>query len=434
MDRGLVKRYLLDFQERNLPQVIPRDVSLPASRKIRTVVGARRVGKTYLLYDTMGRLEESGISKKQVLYLNFESPALIGIACREVRDIVELHWSLFPEVIKKKLYVFIDEPQALDSWEIAVRDLQDSFDAHIWITGSSSRLLSRDIATALRGRLVSTMLLPLSFREFLRFKGKEVDGARLSTRARAETAHLLEEYVRFGGYPEIALEGEPTEKLKIIKDYFDLTIYKDIIERYAIKNTSTVKWLMNMLVASIAKEMSVRSLYLLLKSQGVKVSKNTLYEYISILEDAFFVFLVRKFEVSRKKEGLSMPKVYAGDVSFLNLLSQEEYGRRLENIVFLELSRKKNERPLLEIHYWKDVSGKEIDFVLSEGKKITDLIQVCSSMSDDKTRQREIKALLAGLEMAGMKEGVVITKDETGTIEENGMRIRILPLWEWLLR
>ncbi len=434
MDKERIKRYLLDFNNRKF-DLIERDMTIKESTKIQTVIGARRVGKTYLLFNKIKNLEESGIQREQIVYLNFESPILSDISYKEINEIIEIQWSIFPETIKKKIYIFIDEPQVISKWELAVRDIYDRYNCHVFLTGSSSKLLSKEIATSLRGRSITNLLLPLSFREFLRFKGLIFDKNKIDTGIKSKIINYLEEYLSFGGYPEIVLEKDENEKMKIVKDYFDLVIYKDIVERYNLKNTKIIKWLMNSLVNSVSKELSINNLYNTIKSQGIKISKNTLYSYFSIFEDSFFIFALRKFEHSEKKSGLSIPKIYLDDISFLNLFSIQEYGKRLENIVFLQLLRQKNQNPLININYWKSTDNKEVDFIVSEGRKIVLVIQVCNDLSNKNTKNREIKSLITTLNYFKLKEGYIITnKDNYKEEEIDGKKIIIIPLWRWLLQ
>ncbi|MFH1636989.1 MAG: DUF4143 domain-containing protein [Candidatus Woesearchaeota archaeon] len=243
----------------------------------------------------------------------------------------------------------------------------------------------------------------------------------------------LEEFLKFGSYPEVALEKDENEKLKILRDYLDLTVYKDIIERHGIKNTSTIKWLMNSMVKSVAKEASLNKLFLALKSQGQKLSKNTVYGYFSILEDSFFVFALRKFGHSYKGEGLSLPKIYLDDIGFLSLFSIEDYGRRMENAVFLHLLRQKINSPLMAINYWRANGGGEVDFVVRKGRKIKQLIQACYDLSDESTKEREVKSLLSAMDAFSLKEGTIITYDEEGIEEYGKKKIKLVPLWELLL-
>lgn len=433
MEKERIRRYLLDFQEREFYNIKDREVFLRDSSKIQTVIGARRVGKTYLIFNKIVELEKKNINKKQIIYLNFENPTLNEISYKEIKEVIELHWSLFPEIIQKKLYLFIDEPQSIDKWELAIRELYDNYNCHIFLTGSSSRLLSKEISTSLRGRSITTMLLPLSFREFLDFKNFDLNLKKMSTKTKAQLINYFEEFIEFGGYPEIVFENDKNEKLKIMKDYFDLTIYKDLIDRYNIKNTRIIKWMINYLTSAITKEVSLNKVYFNLKSKGIKLSKNTLYEYFSMLEDSFFIFPLRKFDYSIKNEGLSIPKIYINDIGFLNLFSIEDYGKKMENIVFLELLRKKNKDVLMNINYWKSLNNKEVDFVISSAKKINSVIQVCFSLLDEKTKEREVSSLLECLDYFNLKEGLIITKDYERVKNFDGKRIKYIPLWKWLL-
>lgn len=433
MDTERIKRYLLDFNNRKF-DLIEREMTIKESNKIQTVIGARRVGKTYLLFNKVKNLEESGVKREQIVYLNFESPILSDISYKEISEIIEIQWSIFPETVKKKMYIFIDEPQVISKWELAVRDIYDRYNCHVFLTGSSSKLLSKEIATSLRGRSITNLLLPLSFKEFLKFKGLVFDKNKINTEMKSKIINYLEEYLSFGGYPEVVLENDKNEKMKIVKDYFDLVIYKDIVERYNLKNTKIIKWLMNSLINSVSKELSINNLYNTIKSQGIKISKNTLYSYFSIFEDSFFIFVLRKFEHSEKKSGLSIPKIYLDDISFLNLFSIQEYGKRLENIVFLQLLRKKNQNPLININYWKSTDNKEVDFIVSEGRKIVLVIQVCNDLSNKDTKNREIKSLITTLNYFKLKEGNIITNEDNYKEEIiDGKKIKIIPIWRWLL-
>jgi len=433
MDIEKIKQYLLDFQERDFLNLKKREIQIKDSSKIQTIIGARRVGKTYLLFNKIKELEEKGITREQIIYLNFENPVLNDVSYKEIKGIIELHWSVFPEIINKKIYLFIDEPQSIAKWELAIREIYDNYNCRLFITGSSSKLLSKEISTSLRGRSITTVLLPLSFKEFLEFKNFELDLNKISSKSKAKIAHYFEEFLQFGGYPEIVLEEDVNERLRIIKDYFDLVVYKDLVERYNVKNTNLIKWLMNSLTSSIAKEASINKFYLSLKSQSIKLSKNTLYEYFSMLEDSFFVFPLRKFDRSSKNENLSIPKIYLNDVGFLSLYSLKNFGQRLENIIFLNLIRQTKNSPLMKINYWKHSSGKEVDFIVSEGRKINSAIQVCYSLSGAKTNERELSALLLGLDHFKLKKGVIITKDYEDEKIVSGKTIKIIPAWKWLL-
>lgn len=433
METEKIKQYLLDFQGKKFKDIIKRDTNIKTSKKIHSLIGARRVGKTYLLFNKINELQEQGVNKKQIIYINFESPILNDITSKEIREILEIQFLLFPDIVGKKLYLFIDEPQVIENWEIAIRDLHDNFDSYIFITGSSSKLLSKEISTSLRGRSMAMVVFSLSFREFLKFKKFEFNIKKLNTEMKARLKNYLDEYMFFGGYPEVVLESDKEEKLKILQSYFDLTIYKDLIERYKIKNTKIIKWMINYFLSSVTKEISLNKIFLNLKSKGVKVSKNTLYEYFSILEDSFFISLLRKFDYSIKREEISTPKIYLNDIGFLNLFSEGDRGKRMENIVCNQLLRQKENNPLRDIFYWKSSEKKEVDFIVKERSKIISAIQVCYSLRDISTYDREVNSLLSCIDFFKLKKGIIITNDIEKEKTIKGKKIKFIPLWKWLL-
>ncbi len=429
MNREEIREYLINFQKSKIPDLVEREIKIPGSRRIITIIGPRRAGKTYLLYQKMKELLNS-TKKENIIYLNFEHPSLIDVNFKEIKEIVKLHWQLYPSSIKKS-YIFIDEPQNIEKWEIAVRALHDE-GFNIILTGSSSKLLSKEIATSLRGRTISYLLLPFSFREFLKAKNAKFDFERLSSKEKSLLLNLLEEYINFGGFPEIVLEENEENKLKMIEEYYNLIIYRDIVERYKIKNIQLIKWLIKSLINSFSKEFSVHKLYLTLKSKGIKVSKNTLYTYFSILEDSLFVFPVPKFTFSVRKKELLINKVYLSDICFTKLVEiSKNIGRKIENVVFLELLRRR--KPLTEIFYYKNQQGEEVDFVIKEGGKIKQLIQVCYDIDDYETKKREVKALVkAGSELK-CKNLIIITWDQKFEEIYKERKIKFVPLWEWLI-
>ena len=398
MNKSEIEEYLKDFQKKELPILIRRSLEIASTNKIITIIGPRRAGKTYFLYEQMEDLLKKGIKKESIVYLNFEEPRLIGITFKEIRDIIKLQWEIYPESIKNKLYIFIDEPQNVKNWEIAVRGLNDE-GFKIFLTGSSSKLLSKEIATSLRGRTLSYLLLPFSFNEFIKARNLDLDIKKLSSQEKSLLLNAINDYTEFGGFPEVVLENDKETKLKILNEYLNLVIYRDVIDRYNIRNSSLVKWLIKSLLSSFAKEFSVNKLYLSLKSQGINLSKNTLYSYISILEDSNFVFMLQKFNYSIRKRELGISKAYLADIGFEKIgENSKDIGRKIENIVFLELV--KGDKDEQELFYWKNQQQEEVDFVVKENNAVKELIQVCYDIKDNETKKRETRALLkAGKEL-----------------------------------
>ena len=430
MNPGEIEEYLLDFQSRELPELVGRELQLSESKKPKSIIGPRRAGKTFFLFQKMKELLAKGVAKNQIVFLNFEDPRLIGVSFKEVFEIIKLQWRLFPESAGKELFVFIDEPQNIQSWEIAVRQLCDE-GFNVFLTGSSSKLLSKEIASSLRGRSVSYFLLPFSFREFLKAKNLAVSSPMINSKTKALALSLLDEYLEFGGFPEIVLEKSNSEKLRIASEYFNLLVYRDLVERYKIKNTSVVKSLIKAAIASFAKEFSTHKTFLALKSQGLKLSKNTLYSYISMIEESAFLFFVPKFDYSVRKQQASIKKAFLCDVIFSKISeSSANTGRKLENTVFLELLRKK---PLGEIFYWKNIQGQEVDFVLKENNNITELIQVCESLADLQTKKRETDALLKASKELKCNSLTIISQSLKKQESVEGKTIQYKPLLDFLL-
>ena len=422
-----IREYLIDFQKKELPHLIEREMFVVETKKIKSLIGPRRAGKTFFMYQKIEELIKKGTEKENILYLNFEDPRLMDIQFKEIKEIIKLHWQLYPKSIKKDLYIFIDEPQNINNWEIAARALHDdSF--NVYLSGSSSKLLSKDIATSLRGRTISFIVLPFSFREFLKMKNMDFDIKRIGSKEKSILLNLLDEYLEYGGFPEVIEEQNLETKLKIINEYFDLIVYKDVVERYKIKNTQLIKWLIKALTASFSKEFSVHKLYSILKSKGLKLSKNTLYSYLTMLEDSMFVFFAPKFKHSIRKRELLINKAYLADLGFAKLAeTSKDKGKKMENAVFLELKRK----PSYEIFYWSN-GKEEVDFVIKNGK-IKQLIQVCYDIDDYETKKREIKAILKASRELKCGNLLVITGDKEDKEKINGKTVKYIPLLKWLL-
>ncbi len=428
-DKNRFKEYILDFHKRNFESLRERGIELKDTKKIWTVIGSRRVGKTSILFNKILELKKGGVLNEQIVYFNFENPVFSQVDLLDIDEMIKFYWSMYPEIMDKKLYIFIDEPQVVDGWEKAIRAIYDDYDYRIFLTGSSSKLLSREIATSLRGRCLATSVYPLSFLEFLEFLEFKYDNLKLDSKKRILISKKFGEFLKYGSYPEVVLENEDL-KLDNLKNYFDLIVYKDVIDRYNIKNTNLVKWLINYLVSCNTKEVNLSKVYLNLKSQGVSVSKNTLYDYFSFFVDSFFIIPLKKYDSSLKRQSVMLDKVYLNDVGFMSLFSLTDYGKRLENVVYLELLRKMNRDPLMGVNYWR--SKGECDFVVSKGRKVVEAMQVCYELTDV-NRDREVGGLVEACLKFGLKKGLILTNDDEGDFVKGGVRIVVKPVWKWAL-
>jgi predicted AAA+ superfamily ATPase len=435
MKKDTAVELIRDFHERPLPDLIKRDldVKLPATRKAVTIIGPRRAGKTYFLFDNMLRLKD--VDRKEMFYLNLEDDRLLPSKPDILDQFLQTYYEIYPENRKKKLYLFLDEVQNVDGWERFVRRVLDTENVQVFITGSSSKLLAREIATTMRGRTATHTILPFSFHEFLRVRGMEPE-KYLSSEKRTWIMKFLDEYVRFGGFPEVVLDDDENSKVRTLKEYVEVLLMRDVVERHKVKNIKVLRMLFNAIHGSFSKEFSIHRFYNFLKSQGIKVSKNTLYNYFQHYEDAFAVIPVRRFSHSIRKAEQSLPKVYQIDNGYaaqMGIRFSQNMGRLMENTVALELYRRRSVSPLLEFYYWKDVRGKEVDFVIKAGESVQKLVQVCYDIEDYNTKTRETSALVKASENLKCKNLRIITWDYEEKEKIEGKKIEYIPLWKWLL-
>lgn len=426
-----LEEVIAEFHKEPIPPQFKRELVIPTDiNRVVTIIGLRRVGKTYLLFHAISDLLAKGLDKKRFFYINFEDERLSDVSKKDLAGIIELYYKINPDA--DTLYFFLDEIQVVDGWELFIRRLTERKGVRILITGSSSKLLSMEIATSLRGRTLSFSLLPLSFREYL----KAMDFSPAFPLIESERGILkghLESFMQYGGFPEL-LDNERMIKIRILKEYVDLMIYKDIVERYGIEKIAALKFMIKSLIRNFSRELSVRKLGNYLQSANLPLSSKKLYEYFSYLEDINFVFTIRKYGKGLREVEGSIPKIYLIDLGFVTLHGIDDRGRRIENIVAIELLRRKHyQNPLLEIHYWKGSQGIEVDFVLVEGMQVKQLIQVCYDLSDAFTKEREIKSIATASKELVCDDLLVITWDYEAQEEYRDKNINYIPLWKWLL-
>ncbi len=388
--KGVLKEIILEFQERGIPEYIPRDIKVPAFKRINkaiSIVGPRRAGKTYLMYQIM---EERVVDIERVLYVNLEDDRLFDMKGKDMRQILDSYKELYPE---KTPVVFLDEVQVVPGWEKFVRRLVDS-GIEVYISGSSSKLISRELATTLRGRATTVSVYPLSFREFLQFKGIKLDKNWEHSSQRLKVKRLFDQFMKTSGFPEIVLESD----LSLIDDYFKTIFLRDVVERYKIKNLDLMELLMKYLVKNYAKEFSINRFHNFAKSLGYKSSTSVVRSYLGMLQESYFAYLVPVWRKG-KKEFIYSKKSYVVDHGFINyLLPEIDPGRLLENIIFEELMKKGE-----TVRYYKN--ERECDFIT---KNLA--IQVTYRL-DEGNEQREVNGLLLA-EKHTKKKGVIVTYDQ----------------------
>jgi predicted AAA+ superfamily ATPase len=272
METQRIKGYIEDWYGKELPVLLPRELKVAQiPGKVISIVGPRRAGKTYYFFQLMKPVKEVS------LYLDFEDSSLLMVKFDEVLEIV----NLFAEITgKEPENIFLDEIQNMDKWETAVRTLLDRTPYNIFVTGSSSKLLSREIATQLRGRSLTYVLLPFSFSEFL--KAKKIELKNVFTQIeKAKIKKWLREYLELGGFPEVVLKEE---REKILKEYFDTIYFRDFVERHELKSLEVARFIFSFVFQNFASEISVNKIVNFLKSEGKKFGKNTVYSYIEKLQ------------------------------------------------------------------------------------------------------------------------------------------------------
>jgi len=413
-----------DFHEKKLPDIIPRtqkiDFEMPIKRAI-SLIGPRRSGKTFEMYYIIEKVRRKYGTDK-ALYINFEKVEFQGASSRDLSVMLETYYEIYPANKGRKIWLFLDEIQNVTEWERFVRSCLDD-GIVVFLSGSSAKLLSKEIATSMGGRNMSYHIYPFSFREFLEARKFEVKKF-YSSQEKALLHSLLEEYLKYGGYPEAILYSK--ERERIMQDIFDTAVYRDVIQRWKIRNSKMLKELIRSLINS--REFSIHKFYNYLKSQGMKSSKNTLYKYADYLGDAFFIFFLKKHSLSHKKSEQSLPKIYLVDNGLLTLNSLDDKGRLLENLVFLELTRRSK-----KIAYYKNALNEEVDFVIKDGKSVKQLIQACYDTSNFMTLDRETRVLVKASEEFKCKNLLIVNMHEEKEEKINSLTVKFIPLWKWLL-
>ena len=419
-----------DFHERALPELMPRHQSMArVSGKANVVIGMRRSGKTWFCYQQMQELLGKGLEKERLLYLNFEDERLLPFSAQDFQFVLETYYRKFPAFKSQQCYLFLDEVQRIEGWDKFVRRVLDTEQLSVCVTGSSSKLLSTEIATSLRGRSLTTEIFPFSFKEFLSFKKVSLKSARrLGSKTRAMLQNLIGQYVKIGGFPEVQTLDDELRR-EVLRNYLDVVILRDVVERYLISNTVALRALIRHIMSAPATRFSVNKFYNSLKSQGIACTKNSLYDYMDHLTDTFLFYQVPIHSRSERTRRVNPKKTYVIDHGLLGAMSlrmTDDRGALLENVVYMHFRRNG-----LAPEYYVTKSGAEVDFVLAaEDRSERRLIQVCWDIHDPDTQKREVRALLSAMDELGLRRGTIVTWLDEDVSDE---RLEIVPAWKWLL-
>ncbi|MBN1170025.1 ATP-binding protein [Candidatus Micrarchaeota archaeon] len=427
MDEENIKKIILKYKDLIPKKILERDLQIYESEldKAIIIVGPRRAGKTYYLYGMIKKEIE-----KDCVLVNFEDNLLGEMNSKDLNKIPDYSKELFS---KEKLVFFFDELQGVKNWERFVISLLNEH-YKVTITGSNSKLLSKEIATSLRGKSLSYLLLPFSFSEYLKAKNIELKKNFEHSDQVFEIKKQFEDYLKYGGFPELALTESLPLKNKLINNYFDSILYKDLVERLDLKNIRLVDITMKYILNLFGNTFSISAFERYLKTNKVPYSLEDLYHILKSLEDVFMVSYVREYSKSFKKSEFSKSKVYLFDTGYIHFLAKEaeDFGRILENLVFIELFRKQAKIENKDIFYYKSAKGEECDFVITSKGTVNEAIQVTYALTEN-NRKREIDGIMSAMESFGLKNGIIMTRDQDENLKINGKKIMILPVWKWLL-
>ena len=415
--KNIFKEIILTYQNKEYQDIIKRDLEIDFSlNKIISIVWPRRSWKSSYLFSIIKELREKWVNKTNFLYINFEDERL-EITSKDLWLIIESYRELYPEININNCYFFFDEIQNIIGWEKFIRRINDEWLKNIFITGSNSKLLSKEIATSLRWRSISYEILPLDFKEYFRFKNITIE----SIYKKEDKAIILKEfdnYLKWWGFPEL-INYKEESKILTYQEYFDTMIYNDIIERYKINDISLLKTFIKKLLQTTTKEFSINKIWNELKSMWYKFDKNILYDYIDYLENIYFWKVINKFDFSLKKQFLSK-KFYTIDNGFLNSLTfsfSDNYWKLLENLVYLYLYK----------NFWENVyfvkNGVDVDFIIYGKEKF--IYQVCYDLNKE-NRERELWSLEKAIDIYKAKKWYLITREQFENVSD---KIEVKPYY-----
>jgi predicted AAA+ superfamily ATPase len=427
ISKELIKTILTDNQARALPMRWNRSLEIPTGLdKIVSLTGARRSGKTYMLYNQIEKLLQQGVPKEHIVFINFEDER-IPFRCDELDIILQSYRELFPGVDVSQCYFFFDEIQEAPQWEKFVARIYETISKHIYITGSNATLLSREIASSLRGRTLNFEVYPLSFHEYRAIHHPSININTSSGQGKMQS--LFQSFIHQGGFPEIIGKDENI-RIKILQEYFNVMVLRDLIQRYDISQTAALRYFCKRVISSSACDFSVHKVYLELKSQGYKISKNTLYDFQSYTESIFLNHCLDKFDESVIKTEFSRKRTYVIDQGLgtaLDFKLSQDMGRLLENTVYLEL-----------IKHGKSIAYSiqdqtECDFVIKGNTTIQEAIQVAVHLDDPSTKNREIRGLINTCKRYHLNKGTILCMDRDEEFIENDIFIQVISAWRYLI-
>ncbi len=429
-----IQRKIEDFRSLGLPDYIPREDTVHLVKNtVSTIIGARRAGKSYRAMQVAHDLIQNKTlnSLRQICPLDFDNPILSKITAEDIRVIPGVILKISPELeLNSPLLFIFDEIHRIAGWENAVVELSRNPNWKVIVTGSSSKFLRDEIATELRGKSVSSIVYPLSFGEFLSFKGFK-DGMN-STKGNADIKRYFDDYLKWGAYPAITDLGEPSKEV-LLREYFDTMILRDIIQRYDVSKPRVCVQMCRYLLSNISKPATHKSVFEYIKESGFATSRDAIRDYINWAKDSWLLFMVDMFSKSHREQERNYKKTYCIDWGLACQNSSVWDGslsRAFENMIYLQLIRK-----YARVHYYLTKTGRqEVDFIALNNRGGVQLaVQVCMDISDKDTLKRELAPLVATAKYFGITENWLITFNQEETFREERVTIHALPAWKWLM-
>lgn len=407
--------------------LIRRDLSIPVNKsRIVTVTGVRRCGKSSLLKLVINDLLNSGIPREMILYIGFDDERFNEMSTADFDEILQAYRDMYPGQSLKDVYMFFDEIQLIKGWELFVLRVYKDYCKNIFITGSTAEMLSGEMASALRGYPDEYREQVLSFREYLRFKSVSANG--FSEEGASVLRNVFRDYCQDGGYPLAVLTEEKSERIKLLQSYFNTMLFRDLIEHYGIKSSpATVRYFLKRVMENLTKPTSLNNIFNELKSAGMKVTKDYLYDWIDYACQIFLFHRVPEYTQSVAKENAGPAKYYMADMGLRNAVlspQSQDDGKALENTVFMMLNSTLGQEDRL--FFYK--GNKECDFVVQRQDAVSELIQVCWKL-DDSNEERELSGLLEASVRTGCKNCTVITFDQQKTIAYQGLSVSVKSAW-----
>ncbi|MFA7709414.1 MAG: ATP-binding protein [archaeon] len=393
-------------------------------KEILFITGIRRSGKTTILYQLISKLIDNKINPMDILFIKVDDLRLKELTYKKIDEIIQEYKTL--KETKSITYIFLDEIQELPDWEQYIKTIYDlNKDLKIIISGSNSGLLKKNINSYLTGRIISKEVYPFSFKEFLKYYQINIINIKDIYINKIPISKKYRDYIKTGGFPEV-IKTKDNLKNEVLKNYFDTILYRDITEKYKVRNTIELKDFLIFILSNNTRQVNYVDL-----AKEVGLSRDTISNYVSYLSECYLLFLINKYSYSYKSQIKSAKKIYPVDLGLINAVSfkfSEDLGRAYENLVFIELKRRNK-----EIYYYKNIKNQECDFIIKQGLNIVEAIQVTYDLTKIKTKEREINGLLSALDEFKLKEGIIITDNQEKEEIIDGKKIRYVPIINWLL-